>query len=243
MSTYDEVIPKLNLPVSKKVRHDRVVRESKVEDLFDPHFDYLTHLEVKERKRKNGTTYMDFRPSLSQGRIRSMFYKDENNIAKLSFPGHHVVSRSQNEFLQLSETYTFNKEGTQKLCTSFLATRDGEPIPASRSKKLDILRVPGKYIQSVTTVNVQIGDLYVLAFISLKDRTHTVLIYTLEDLLAFPSDHPCITPDEGKEVGFANGRVIHISVHSPEGAKQQYTHSSFKDSQDISLLSQEQDRL
>ena len=235
MVNMNEVIPKLSVSQRPEEIH------SLKKDLYNPDLHFLSRLEVREGKN-NGSKYSrgGFKPLLNIRKIISVFKKSENEIAKITIPLAHFVSRKNHVKYEFDEIYGFEHETFEKEITVFGATHRGEPIHRRDSMGYSVLVLNETPIHKPCTIDMRPKNYLVLGFINKGRRSEQdkiwTLVYVVEEIMPFPSDHPTISPHVAKNVYLANCRVVHIEsnlVSLEGGVLESYTHSAFQEHEQI----------
>lgn len=183
--------------------------------LWDPSFRYINHMDVQEKKIGDRiVTY--FKPTLNIQKIREDFEKEPNTVSKITLPAHHSFSPTKRPTLRAAELYFFPHRPTgYKTATVFFSTSEAFPIPYYRAKSLSLERT--KTIHVPTLIDVEKKDLMVIGYTHPVDKNKRVLIYQTQELHGFPSDHPTVTPEQGKHTGFVNMLIKAVTVVSNKG--------------------------
>ena len=231
MVDINETIPKLS--VSQRPEEIHCLKK----DLYNPDLHFLSRLEVREGGRNNRGR---FKPLLNIRKIISVFKKSENEIAKITIPLTHFVNPKNHVKYELDEIYCFDRDTLEKEITVFGATSRGEPIHRRDAMGYSVLVQNQTPIHKPCIVDMRPKNYLVLGFINKGRRAEQdkiwTLVYLIEEIMPFPSDHPTISPHIAKDVYLANCRVVHIqsSLISGEGGMlESYTHSAFKENEKI----------
>ena len=213
-----ETVPNLGKKYGTKKPQPPVVNHFKVPkmaDLWDEGLHYVRDMKPKVKTIANRSKEV-LRPNLDILKIRDDFQKDPNLVRKISLPVSHIQNPRMKAVLRAPELYFFShNENPTKISTTFFATRDALPIPHFRSTKLEYERKSTIHVP--TLIDVVKDDLMVLAYKHHFDKSIRVLIYEAKECYAFPSDHPEITQERGKHIGFVNMLIKAVAVVSSKG--------------------------